>query len=94
MNDQRFYSLKELKDAAEQACDDALNANARKELDDPVNWIGLSCRQAKMWLDEGGNRGYSVLIEEASPDAFELQRFITRKLAHAGFEGIEVVTEW
>lgn len=79
MNDQRFYSLVELKNAANKACGD-----------NPL----LYCSQARMWLDEHGERGYSVLIEGVAPDDLDIQATIWGRLSAIGFEGVEVVTEW
>lgn len=94
MNDQRYYSLKELQEAAYQACEAAVQENRCGRLDGPVNWSGLQCNFAHQWLDQNGGRGYRVFIEEASPEAYALQIFINEWLCQNGFENIEVTTEW
>lgn len=81
MNDQRFYSLLKLKEAAQAACDES-------------NWGDLSCVSARAWMDEAGARGYTVLISEASPSNHPLQVRIAAALAKRGFEGIDVETFW
>lgn len=59
-----------------------------------VNWGDLSCRQAA-WVVTDDDEAYAeVLIEEAAPDASELQEAVARELAVLGWPDVRVVTEW
>ncbi len=85
-------SLKELRLAANHAL-----ARAEGRVDGAINWADLECRDVRRWADDTGAAGYSVCIEEAAPDAWELQTFVREYLAEAGFGNvgdIDVVTAW
>jgi hypothetical protein len=84
------YDLKALRETADKACDAAFNAN----LDCCVNWGDFACVGAEHWVDDEGNEGYRVCIEEADPNNREMGEFITEHLVQAGYEGVEVVFEW
>jgi hypothetical protein len=86
------YDLSALRDAADRACDQAYQS--REHIDDAINWGDLACVKATKWVDDEGNEGYAVLIEEASPDATELCAYVSAKLFDAGFVDVEVLTEW
>lgn len=90
MMDQRFYSLKELREAADEACAAAIAEGVR----DSANFASLHCYEARQSIDDQGCRDFSVRIAESSPDAEELQRFIMTYLHKRGFHGIEVDLEW
>lgn len=65
-----------------------------------INWADLKCSavvECHSMLD--GDNYVMVLIEEASPDATELQAFVKEQLDNAGFEArfgmpVAVETEW
>lgn len=71
MNDQRFYSLIELKSAAEAACH-------------PYRVV-----EVHEWRNEHGERGYTVFVDSYADISWSVGA-----LAKAGFEGVEVVTDW
>lgn len=75
MNDQRFYSLIELKAAADEIC----------------AGLNMKCGEARQWMNEDGDRGYSVHIADAS--TLELQDFIGDELSKRGFSCVDVLTE-
>lgn len=85
------YDLIELHAATNRAI--AL-AHNDKSIGGPVNWGDLKCIDARKWQNNYGETGYSVLIDEASPEADQFCTFIHKKLAEFGFQGIEVNTEW
>ena len=86
------YNLKELKQAAEEAC---LSAYQNKELiDGCINWADLHCLTAKKYEDDDGVTGYEVIIEEADPSQSDLHIFIDGFLRKRGYEGIETIFEW
>lgn len=93
MNDQRFYSLVELKAAAVEACKAAADRRAEMEIT-AVRWDSLKCDEAREWTNEVGERGYTVYLSDASPLAFELHNFVMRFLHERGYHGVEVVSEW
>jgi len=82
MNDQRFYSLVDLMEATNKACD--ISAPGRD----------LICYEARQSINNDGNRDYSVFIKNASQDDLDLQNLIMKILHDQGFHGVEVVTEW
>ena len=84
------YDLKELKEAANKACEAAYRA----PMIESVNWDDLCCISAKKSIDDEGNIEYQVLISEAAPTAYKLQLFVAESLMTAGFPDVEVVTEW
>ncbi len=86
------YDLKELKAAANKACEMAIKD--RSLIDGAVNWADLSCIMAEHAQDQDGNETHRVYIEEASPDASDLRRYIADKLSMMGYDNIEVITEW
>jgi len=85
------YNLKELKRAANEAC---VQAIAKGDLGNNVNWSNLVCTTVRKYIDEDGFYGYEVIIEEADPRNTELQNFIYDVLLRSGFTDIEVITQW
>lgn len=81
----RLVYLAQLRAAAEAAC-----KKARRYA---VNWADLHCVSAEYRLDNQGDEYFSVLIEEASPDADELIVFLTQVLKDNGYT-VEVETAW
>jgi hypothetical protein len=77
---------------AEMGCRYAVRK--RKTIGGPVNWADLGPYAVEHWEDAAGDMGFRVWIEEAAPDAYELQKFVAAYLAKRGFPGVEVKTEW
>ena len=71
--------------------DDACDA-ANPIVQDAVNWGDLGCVEASVVVSL--KEIYFVLIEEASPDAWEFHKFIGEYLRERGFENVRVQTEW
>lgn len=82
-------SLEDVRLATNQAL-----ARAEGRVASAINWADLACRDVRRWTDDTGASGYAVSIEEAAPDAWELQTFVREYLVEAGFANVEVVTEW
>ena len=62
----------------------------RSQIGGPVNWGDLRCVALRILLD-----GHvTVTVEEASPSASELCRFVAKELARRGHDEIAVRTEW
>lgn len=59
-----------------------------------VNWADLRCVDAEYCESVHGGHIYRVTIEEAAPDESELQDAVYKRLIEAGFDGVEVATEW
>ena len=66
----------------------------REDIGGAVNWADLRCLEARVFTSDDGETGLQVFIEEAAPDAQELQEFVGEHLRQAGFLVVEVVTEW
>ena len=86
------YDLGQLYDAANKACEAAFENKIG--ITGAINWGDLGCTDARSWRNYLGETGYSVIIEECSPDAYELAQFIQTELENAGFEIIEIQLEW
>lgn len=84
--------LQRLREAADAALTEAFAH--RDDIGGAVNWADLRCLEARVFTTDDGETGYQVFIEEAAPDAHELQAFVGAKLREAGFPVVEVVTEW
>lgn len=82
-------SLSRLREATNTALQ-----QAHGHVDGAINWGDLRCLEARHFVTDDGDTGYQVFIEEADPAANDLHRFISKKLAEAGFAEIEVVTAW
>lgn len=79
------------------ACETVLNAmsDRRRGLSyDAVNWGDLSCVSVEVYLDDGGNLGWRVLIEEADPENGPFQIAVTQELEALGFQDVYVETAW
>ena len=74
--------------------DNALDRAANDDIQDAVNWGDLGCSSAEHFETDDGRAGFRVWIEEAAPEAVELQQFIRADLAEHGWPGVEVRTEW
>jgi hypothetical protein len=68
-----------------------LAAEKRSEIGGAVNWGDLRCVDVEISLIDGR---VTVTIEEASPSALELCRFVAKELARRGHDEIAVKTEW
>lgn len=83
--------LQRIVEAAEGACVAAL---ADKSIKGAINWGDLHCHEARRYINQRGEIGIEVHIEEASESAYELQQFIGEFLRKEGISGVEVHTEW
>ena len=63
----------------------------RSRIGGPVNWGDLRCIDVEMSLLDGH---VTVTVEEASPSASELCRFVAKELERRGHDEIAVRTEW
>lgn len=82
------------------AANAVLSALNPHEISGPINWGDLRCVAVEhvqtfsyVEIDPPAAE-WRVLIEEAFPDARELQTHITNKLIEAGFHDVEVRTDW
>jgi hypothetical protein len=60
---------------------------------EPINWSALHVNQVEYWIDDQGDSGYRVYLDEASPNCPKLAAFVSGYISQAGFE-CEVRTEW
>lgn len=86
-----------LRQKADEACAEAAEQNRLDSIvafDDSVNWTNVRCVEARHWVDDLGNEGDTVIIEEAAPDATRLQAWVAEYLKQNGYANTEVVTQW
>jgi hypothetical protein len=80
--------------AASSALDDAKLAEFRSA----INWGDLGVVDIRYWQALNGASGWEVLIEEASPDAVDLQEFVRERMSiEYGIDReivIEIRTDW
>ena len=87
------YNLKELKQITTRCC--RLATDARHTFENAaVNWADFQCVCAEYYIDDLGDTGYRVLIEEANPNNAEVVRFIADELIMRGYNNIEIRLEW
>ena len=67
---------------------------ATKDVRGAINWGDLHCADSSWWLRSDGDSGYEVVIREAAPDAEALRVAVWEALERAGFQAVEVTTEW
>lgn len=58
-----------------------------------INWADLHCTDIELVFN-GDHTRVCVTIEEATPDAYKLSKYVSGELAKLGYENIEVKTEW
>jgi hypothetical protein len=64
---------------------------------DAVDWGHLGCtavEKVKIFSGDTTSIEWRVLIEEASPDAYEFRTLVAEQLARRGYSGVAVVTQW
>jgi hypothetical protein len=69
----------------------ALAVERRSTIGGDVNWADLRCVDVQVSMLDGV---VTVMIEEASPEAVNLCRFVAEELARRGYDEIAVRTEW
>ena len=70
--------------------------STKRLIHDAVNWDHLGCTAVEKVKIFSGNTTatvWRVLIEEASPDAYEFRTLVTEELARRGYSGVAVVTQ-
>jgi len=87
-------TLRCLREAANDACD-----QAREIFEDvfetrAANWARLWCYAAHYVIPDEGDPFYEVRIAEADPACPRFQAWVREKLREAGFDDVEVLTEW
>jgi hypothetical protein len=87
------YNLKDLKQATTDICEMAVEARLTFK-NAAVNWSDLRCISAEYFVNDCGDSGYRVLIEEAAPDNAEIVDFIDDELSMKGYFGVEIGLEW
>jgi hypothetical protein len=88
------YKLNKLAIATDDVCEKAIEACKTFELGTLVNWADFGCISAEWYINDKGEEGHRVYIEEANPDNPEVKNFIEEELSFLGFKNIEVVFEW
>ena len=87
------YNLKELKQITTRCC--RLAYDARHTFKDAaVNWFDFRCTCAEYYIDDLGDTGYRVYIEEAAPVNAEVMDFIVDELSMHGYNNVEIRLEW
>jgi hypothetical protein len=65
------------------------------KIHDAINWGHLGCtavEKVKTFFANANSIEWRVLIEEASPDAYEFRTLVAEELARRGYSGVAVVT--
>ncbi len=88
----RQPNLKALQSAAEAVI--AILKASSVMIPDAVNWARLACVRAERAVDQDDHVVLRVCLAPAAPECQELPRLMREALADAGYEGVEVVTEW
>ena len=66
------------------------------KIHDAINWDHLGCtavEKVKIFSGNATSREWRVLIEEASPDAYEFRTLVAEELARRGYPDVAVVTQ-
>lgn len=87
------YNLSSLRDCADLACT-AARTECPECLVQAINWGDLGCTAAECYVDEFGNVGHRVWIEEADPSAYHLRDFVRGYLSRHGYESVDVMLDW
>lgn len=87
------YDLIALRDCADLACT-AARTDCPDCLTQAINWADLGCHSAECYVDEFGNVGHRVWIEEADPSAYHLRDFVRGYLSRHGYESVDVMLDW
>ena len=87
-----IMDLKTLRDATELAINDARSVS--EDFADPINWEDLRCVRVLHWVDDNMDSGFTVEIEEASPDAAEFCRWIRENIKERTGLDVEIITDW
>jgi len=81
-----------------EATDEFLSRLEPSSIKGAINWADLQCVQVERveTFDETDRveAAYRVIIEEASPDSYQLAAAVSNALAGAGFTRVEVHCEW
>lgn len=88
-----MVNLRKLKECANEIIQ-SLSAVERSGCYSAFNWGDLSCTSARLVVDDYGEVTLEVLIEEAAPEAHDLQGLINGQLREAGWHHVTVLTEW
>jgi hypothetical protein len=67
------------------------------KIHDAVDWGHVGCtavEKVKIFCGNAISIEWRVLIEEASPDAYEFRTLVAEQLARRGYSGVAVVTQW
>ncbi len=80
-----------------QCCETALAIAENHKTEwkhDAINWGDLRCVNASLSTEMDGSTVWQVFIEEAAPDAQNLQVFVQEHLMRHGWQPVEIFTEW
>lgn len=58
-----------------------------------INWADLHCTDVELVFNADRTR-VCITIQEASPEAYRLSKYVSDKLEKIGYGNIEVDTEW
>ena len=77
-----------------KCCANDILATADSSIGGAVNWADLRCVSAELYIDDSGDCGYRVYVEEAYIDESELRDWVTKRLGESGYDGVGVVLGW
>lgn len=87
------YNLKELRQITTRCCKLAIDVRHTFK-NAAVNWADFQCTCAEYYIDNLGDTGYRVYIEEANPNNEEIIDFIADELDMLGYNNVEIRLEW
>ena len=89
-------TLKKIEDFTNEVLEEASKQKTRFT-NESINWgdLGVVLVEYVSINSDGAGDYYIVHIEEAAPDAYELQAFLIERLYElGGYDDVEVITAW
>lgn len=83
--------LRRLRAEAELICKSA--HRRRRSIKGAINWADLGPYEVSQVMTDSGKTYFEVWIEEAAPDATELQEYVRKRLETIGWKAVRVMTE-
>jgi len=62
--------------------------------DEAINWADLSFVECEYFINDEGQDGFRLLIEELSPNCYKFPTWLKGQLEDKGLKVAEIVCEW
>lgn len=59
-----------------------------------VNWAAFKPSRTMWFIDDTGDHGFIVTMDEASPDNWQLAQWMRERFREYGYDNVEVHFEW